>query len=53
LILIFPFVKAPVGLVAVLVVALLTARRALIYFMRVDLDGARAPGVSLPSAVSK
>jgi hypothetical protein len=53
LILIFPFVKAPVGLAAVLVVALLTARRALIYFMRVDLAGARAPHVSLRNAISK
>ena len=53
LILIFPFVKAPVGLAAVLMVAVLTARRALIYFMRVDLGSRARSAVSLPTAISK
>lgn len=50
LILIFPLVEAPVGFAAVLVVAGLTARRALIYFLRVDLGGSH---VALPNALSK
>jgi hypothetical protein len=43
-------VEAPVGFAAVLVVAGLTARRALIYFLRVDLGGSHA---ALPNALSK
>ena len=50
LILIFPLVKAPVGFAAVLVVAGLTARRALIYFTRADVGGTH---VALPNAISK
>jgi hypothetical protein len=53
LILIFPLVKAPVGLAAVLIIAALTARRALIFFMHVDLGSARAARVSLPTTLSK
>jgi arabinofuranan 3-O-arabinosyltransferase len=50
LILVFPFVKAPVGLAAILMIAALTGHRALIYFMRVDASIAHAP---LPTPISK
>lgn len=46
LILIFPLVKAPVGLAAVLIVAGLTARRTLIYFLRIDVVGRYTTDVS-------
>jgi hypothetical protein len=53
LILIFPLVKAPVGLAAILVIAALTARHALAYFMRIDVASAAVPHPTLPSAVLK
>jgi hypothetical protein len=53
LILIFPLVKAPVGLAAILVIAALTARHALAYFMRIDVASAAVPHPALPSTVLK
>jgi hypothetical protein len=53
LILIYPLVQAPVGWLAIVVIAVLTGRRALIFFMRVDLGNASALRAPLPARVSK
>jgi arabinofuranan 3-O-arabinosyltransferase len=53
LILIYPLVQAPVGWLAIVVIAVLTGRRALIFFMCVDLGNASALRTPLPARVSK
>jgi arabinofuranan 3-O-arabinosyltransferase len=53
LIFIYPFVQAPVGWLAILVVGLLTARRTLVSLMRIDLRTTGAAQFPLPARASK